>query len=145
MNAVVKEELQRWEHPKGSKIYIREIINLNGGDAYNGSYMVTIPSKVTGSGRKRRQFKTKAKAEKWASEEFSGSNKQGEDYFKLSPVLRRQLVAVAPLLKTHKLTLQEVVDFAVPRLRPEGGKMTVVELVKEMVASKQARPYSKRC
>jgi integrase len=139
MRAGTTEELQRWEHPKDSKIYIREIINLNEGDTYNGSYMVTIPAKVTGTVRKRRQFKTKAKAEKWASEECRGANKQGEDYFKLPPTLRRQLVEVAPLLKTHELTLQEVVDYAVPRLRPDGGKLTVSELVNEMVASKQTR------
>jgi integrase len=139
MKAVTENELQKWEHPKGSKIFIREIINLHDGEAFNGSYMVTIPGRVTGTGRKRRQFKDKGEAQEWASLEYKGAAKQGEDYFKATADERRQFVEVLPDLREKGLSLKEAVDFALPRLRPEGGSKTVTQLVTAMVASKQAR------
>ena len=139
MNATYTQRLKKWEHPKGSKIFIKEVINYHSGESFNGSYMVTIPSKVTGTLRKRRQFKEKVKAERWAREEFDGARKQGEDYFKTTAFERRQFVEILPELREKGLSLREVVDFAVPRLRPEGGEKSVAGLVEEMVVSKETR------
>jgi integrase len=139
MNAANTKGLKKWEFPKDSKIFIREVINLNCGQAYDGSYLVTIPAKVTGTTRKRQQFKDKDKAEEWANNEYSGIRKQGEDYFKATADERRQFVEVLPVLRDKGLNLREVVDFAVPRLRPKGGEKSVETLVLEMIASKEAR------
>lgn len=42
---------------------VGEILNLTNGQAFSGSYMVTIPAKRTGTVRKRRQFCSKEDAE----------------------------------------------------------------------------------
>ena len=139
MKATAANGLDKWECPKNSKIYIREIVNTHGGKAFEGSFMVTVPSKVTGTGRKRRQFKTKTEAERFATDEFRGAKKQGEEYFKATADERREFTEALPLLREKNLSLREAIEFALPRLRPEGGEKAVAELVGEMVASKEAR------
>ncbi len=64
--------LKGWEHPKGSGIKISEILNLNKGAAYGGSYLVVVPAKLTGTVRKRKQFKSKELAEDWAERQQLG-------------------------------------------------------------------------
>jgi integrase len=139
MKARDTKGFKKWEYPKSSKIWIREVINIHKGEAFNGSYQVTIPAKVSGSGRKRRQFKDLATAKRWASDEYRGVSKQGEDYFKTQAAERRQFVEIIPELREKGLTLREVVDFAVPRLRPKGGDKTVAALIEEMITSKETR------
>ena len=63
----------KWEHPKKSGIWIREILytqTFNGKEGTYSAYQITVPAKLTGSVRKRKQCKTKLEAEKFASMEF---------------------------------------------------------------------------
>jgi len=64
--------LQKWEYPKKSGIHIREILNTTGGDAFGASYMVTVPAKLTGKLRERKQFTRREDAEDWADKTFLG-------------------------------------------------------------------------
>ena len=118
---------------------MREIINTHSGTSYSSSHKVTIPTKLTGKRRQIRQFKDTKKAKKWANEVYDAARKQGTDYFHATDDERRQFVEILPDLRKAKLSLKEIVDFAIPRLRPEGGSKTVAELIDEMIKSKQAR------
>ncbi len=51
--------LKAWEHPKGSRITVTEIINRTRGEDFGGSYRVCIPVKFSGTKRILRQFPTK--------------------------------------------------------------------------------------
>jgi integrase len=131
--------LRSWEYPKKSGIRIREVLNATGGDAFGASYLVTVPSKLTGKLRDRRQFKVRQEAEKWASDTLAGCRKQGEDFFALSEDERREVAANLPELRKHGVSLTEAVRFAVKHLRPEGRTKTVQAVVTELVTSKEQR------
>jgi len=36
-------------YPKGSGIRVLEVINQNNGELYDGSFLVTVPAKLTGT------------------------------------------------------------------------------------------------
>ena len=73
-------QLRSWEYPRKSGIRIREILNTHGDVTFGASYTVTIPAKLTGRLRARKQFKTRTAAEAHATEKFRGYQKQGEDF-----------------------------------------------------------------
>ena len=131
--------LKSWIYPKKSGIRIREVLNATGGGAFGASYLVTIPSKLTGKLRERRQFKDRQDAEKWADDTFAGCRKQGTDFFALSDDERREVAANLPELRKHGVSITEAVRFAVKHLRPEGRTKTVREVVKDLVTSKEQR------
>ncbi len=139
MVAKPSEALKAWEFPKGSGIRIREVLNLHKGDAFSGSFLVTIPVKLTGKLRERKQFKTKEDAEDWAEKALQGSRKQGAGFFELSDEDRREVAVNIPLLRQHGLKLTEVVRFAIKRMRHEGRGKTVQQVVAELVQSKEQR------
>ncbi len=131
--------LKSWEYPKKSGIFIREILNATGGDAFGASYMVTVPAKLTGKLRERKQFTRRDAAEEWADKTFLGYRKQGEDFFALTEEERREVTANLPFLRQHGISVSEAVRFAVKHLRPEGRTKTVRQAVEELVASKAQR------
>jgi integrase len=131
--------LESWEYPKKSGIRIREILNATGGDAFGASYMVTVPAKLTGKLRERKQFPRRDAAEEWADKTFLGYRKQGEDFFALTEEERREVAANLPFLRQHGISVAEAVRFAVKHLRPEGRTKTVRQAVEELVASKAQR------
>ncbi len=131
--------LRSWEYPKKSGIRIREILNNHRGEAFGGSYLVTIPSKLTGKLRERKQFKSREEAEKWAGDSLTGFRKQGEDFFSASDDERREVAVALPLLRKHGISLGEAVRFAVKHLRPEGRTTTVADVVAELTNSKEQR------
>lgn len=139
MATATESPLKSREYPKKSGIRIRDVFNINDGDAFGGSYLVTVPSKITGRLRERRQFKDKTAAEKWADDIFNGYRKQGHDFFDISAQERQEVGASLPLLRKHGISIGEAVRFAVKHLRPEGTTKTVREIVAELVASKAQR------
>ena len=132
----MSDALKSWIHPKDSGIRIRPKSNTSGKKAYKISYAVTIPSKVTGGARIRKQFKEQSKAETWAEGQWTGSQKQGEVYFEATTAERNQFADVLPMLRAKGISLREAVEFALPRLRPVGGDKTLQEIVEELRASK---------
>lgn len=131
--------LKSWEYPKGSGIRIREVLNRHRGAAFGGSFLVTVPSKLTGKLRDRQQFKSKDAAEEWAEKTFTGYRKQGQGFFELTEEERRDVAANVPLLRKHGLKLAEVVQFAIKRMRSEGRDKTVQQVIDELVLSKEQR------
>ena len=131
--------LKSWEFPKKSGIRIREILNATQGDVFGASYLVTIPAKLTGRLRERKQFGTKEEAEDFAEKRLRGARQQGEDFFALTDEERRQVVACLPMLRERGITLSEAVRLAMKHLRPEAMTRTVGEIVAELKASKELR------
>lgn len=152
--------LRAWEHPKGSKIRIREIVNRKDGNVFHGSFQVVIPAEMTGNkgstSPKRKQFKELSKAEVWASEQWAASKKQGEDYFLASDSERRLFAESLPTIRNLKsgmmealkfverleaegLEISKVEKFAVRHLKPKGGIRSLGEVVEDLRISKELR------
>jgi integrase len=131
--------LKSWEYPKKSGIHIREILNATSGNRFGASYLVTVPARITGKLRQRKQFAERADAEEWADKTFLGYRKQGEDFFVVTDEERREVAANLPFLRQHGISLGEAVRFAVKHLRPEGRTKTVQQVIEELVASKGQR------
>jgi integrase len=134
--------LRKWEHPKKSGIWIREIVysqTFNGKQGIYSAFQVTVPNKITDAGRKRKQFKEKTEAQRWASDKFVGSRKQGKDYFKATDKERREFIEWIPKLRESDIHLGEALAFALKHMKPAGGERTVGQVVEELVASKKMR------
>ena len=131
--------LKSWEYPKKSGIRIREVLNATGGDAFGVSYLVSVPAKLTGRLRERKQFAKRVAAEEWADKTYLGYRKQGEDFFSLTEEEHREVTANLPFLRQHGISIAEAVRFAVKHLRLEGRNKTVRQAVEELVASKAQR------
>lgn len=132
----MSEKSDRIEHPKGSGIFIREKINTSGKDAYGSSFAVTVPVKVTGNARVRKQFKTLDEAKDYAQKQYDGRQAQGQAFFDATDQERREFGEVLPLLREAGISLRDAVSFAVPRLKPVGGDKTIEEVVAEIRADK---------
>lgn len=132
----MSNDTDRLEHPKGSGIFIREKINTSGTEAYGSSFAVTVPVKVTGKARIRKQFKTLDEAKEYAQKQYDGKEVQGKAFFDATDQERREFGEVLPMLRTAGISLRDAVHFAVPRLKPVGGDKTVEEVVEEIRADK---------
>lgn len=142
MPAKSDSALKKWEYPKKSGIWIREFVysqTFEGKQKTYSAYRVTIPAKLTGSLRKRKQCKTKDEAEKFASTQHKGIKKLGEEYFTASDDERKEFSYCLPRLREHGITLTQAVDFAIARLNPKGGERTVFEITNELIESKRIR------
>lgn len=111
-------------------------MNTSGTKAYGSSFAVTVPVKVTGGARKRKQFATLEKAQKFADDAWTGYCKQGHVYFDATTDERNQFASVLPKLRAAGIDLVEAIEFALPRLRPAGGDKTFTEVIDELRASK---------
>jgi integrase len=132
----VSKDAESIEYPPNSGIRIREKINTSGKDSYNTSYAVTVPVKITGGARLRKQFKSLESARKFAKEQYDGKEVQGRVFFSAKESERNEFVDLLPLLREAGITLREAVEFALPRLRPTGGDRTLTQVIEELRASK---------
>jgi integrase len=131
--------LKSWEYPKKSGIRIRWIQNATADDKFGVSFLVTVPGKLTGKSRQRKQFTERDAAQEWAKKMFLGCRKQGQDFFALTDEERREVAANLPYLRQHGISVAEAVRFAVKHLRSDGRTKTVRQVVKELVESKAQR------
>lgn len=134
--------LKRREHPKRSGIFIRDMAYghpTKDGHGLYTAYQVILPNQVTGTGRKRRQFKLLTKAEEWAEKMAEEIREQGTGYFRVTDQERSEIDACLPRLRELGITLTQAVDFALARLDPEGGHRTVDAIALEVIESKRLR------
>ena len=134
-----KKGFETLEYPKKSGVKIRPIFNAHDGDFFGASFLVTIPSKLTGGLRERKQFKGLVEAKKWADDIYSGYRKQGHDFFTLSAQERQEVGACIPLLRQHGISITEAVRFATKHIRPEGKTKSLRAVIEELKQSKQQR------
>lgn len=133
---------RKWEFPAKSNIWIREFAYTkkdNEKEYLYSAYQVTVPAKVTGTVRKRSQFKSKEEAQEWASSQHKGRKKQGELFFEATDLERREFSHILPKLREAGISLTEAADFAIKRLRPEGGDRMIEEVTNELLQLKQSR------
>jgi integrase len=149
MNEVSNPE--KIEFPKGSGITIRTIPNRTCGKNYGASHIVTVPGKVTGKGRDRRQFTTLQSAKEYARQACQGVSAMGGKFLDLEHEDRQQALSLLSAIKERggeaadvvadvqsalkalsgsALTLSQCVQFALPRLAPAKA-VTVAEAVTE--------------
>jgi site-specific recombinase XerC len=131
--------LKSWEYPKKSGIRIREILNATKGKGFGGSFLVTVPARITGRLRQRKQFAERLEAEEHADSVFRGFKQQGRDFFALTEAERRDVAAVMPKLRESGITIGDAARFALARMRPAGAGKRVADVVEELRASKQQR------
>src|SRR5262245_11264434 len=95
--------------PPGSGIRLRIITNATIHEGkrkdFGESYQVTVPAKITGGKRLRRQFDTREEAEIFANEQHKGTRALGQVFLQLDPADRQEAVAVLDLLRPKKLSL----------------------------------------
>ena len=128
--------LKAWEHPKGSRITVTEIINRTRGEDFGGSYRVCIPVKFSGTKRILRQFPTKEAAFIFAEQEFKGQQEYGARYFSLTAQQREDALLAFNLLRGTDIGIVKAVKFAVERLQPKAGEITVKGLLEEFLEEK---------
>jgi len=132
------------EVPKHSGIRVRKVQNRSGGACFGEAFKVEVPHRVTGRGRKRKQFNTYEAAEKFAFHEFRRYQKLGQDhaslFMDLSTAELFQLKTAWDEIGKHEdLSILEAVQFAIKRLRPHGGNKTFEEVCNELIESKELR------
>jgi integrase len=138
-----KNKLRRWEHPAGSGIRIREIINRNAGNDGGLSYRVTIPARMAGI-RQFKQFADVEKAEKWAKDQHDGAKKDGQKHFTLSSTQREDAVNAIALLEGTGLSLAQAVGLAKKHLHSASGKVTIKDAVNRLVTEKEGENLRER-
>jgi len=157
---MTKSKLKVWEFPLRSGIKIRQRLNNQKKDkSLTFSYRVSIPTKVSG---KRcihyKQFKEKADAEQWASQECRKYKEYGTEAQEIPLSQRIEAAEVFELIRPQGLTLRSiaehylellkkcnasglnldsVVDFGVSRLKPVGGHKTFTEVADELLNLKK--------
>jgi hypothetical protein len=115
---------EKEEYPKGSGINIRPIDNASEGKLFGISFQVVVPSKVSGKGRIRKQFKSEKEAKRYADKMFRGYRKDGESFFKLTDGERKEIGLMVPKLREKGISITEAIEYAINRLRPAGRLVT---------------------
>lgn len=133
-----RSKLKSWEHPAGSGIWVSHVQNRTGTESFGISYRVTIPAKLAGSRRVRKQFATQTDAEEFATTEQSRLLKHGQEGLILTPEQRREIQTAFEKLAPAGIGLLDAVLFALKHMRPEGGDRTVQQVVDELVATKKS-------
>ena len=134
----MSNDTDRLEHPKGSGIFIREKINTSGTEAYGSSFAVTVPVKVTGKARIRKQFKTLDEAKEYAQKQYDGKEVQGKAFFDATDQERREFGEVLPMLRTAGISLRDAVHFAV-----SSDETTISMKVRELQGDKSPSPCTR--
>lgn len=108
------------EYPKNSGISIRTIPNVTNGEAYGDSYLVTLPGKVTGKGRQRKQFTTLEAAKDFAAESFNGVREVGGRFIELEHEDRDASLRLLDAIKERGGKPQDIVDDVISALKGLG-------------------------
>lgn len=135
--------LRRWEHPAGSGIRVREIINRFNGADCGLSYRVTVPARMAGV-RQFKQFSTQDAAEKWAKEQHDAARRDGQKHFLLSPAEREDAISALALLEGTGLGLAQAATLAKKHLHVPTASVTVKDAVKRLVTEKESENLRER-
>ena len=140
----MKDTPTKLEFPKQSGVTIRAVANRTNGEAYGQGWLVTLPGKVTGNGRERKQFKTLQGAKDFASDSVAGVRAVGSKFIDMEHTDRDATLRLLNAIKERSSDAQDVVDdvisalksigsspirlnqcvtFSLPRLAPSAGVM----------------------
>jgi integrase len=116
-----ESESKSVEHPKGSGITIRAIVNRTGEQVFGESYIVTLPGKVSGKGRVRKQFRTLADAKAFAADSAKGVRAVGSKFVELDHGDRDATLRLLSAIKERGGDAQSVVDDVIASLKGIGA------------------------
>lgn len=111
------------EYPKSSgiKIYGRK----------NGSWVVRIPIKITGLFATRKTFPTIGKAKEYAQNEYNNYKLSGIGLRGLSQTQMSEVQLAIKRCEKADVSLTEAIDYALPRMKTKGTKISLSELIQE--------------
>jgi len=124
------------EHPTGSGIRINVITNRANGTDFNYSYLVRVPTKLTGKKRVRKQFPTLEKAKAFAEGQYHLSKRHGQATFNMTDEQRVDAVRALEILKGTKLTLEAAARYAHLRLQPDNGLYNVRDVADKILKTR---------
>lgn len=128
-------------------ITLKQETNRSQGAEFGESWRVSVPARVTGSGRIRKQFKTYSKGLLYCEGKADLSRASGKRAFVLNDAQREDAAAALRILGDLQLSLTEAAKFASKHLKPESGDITVRVLVDRILREKEReklRPASLR-
>lgn len=125
------------EHPKGSKIKIRKKEYRSGGNSFGSGWQVDISPKITGKKRDQSTFRTLEEAKSYAQRLWTNRQIAGRGLQDLSEKEIAEIMLLVPKVRKAGYNLQEVIEFALPRMKPKGGKKLLSEAVSELLELKQ--------
>jgi len=111
------------EYPKDSGITIRRIFNRTNGEVFGESYIVTLPGKVSGKGRVRRQFDSLASAREFAADSVKGVRAVGSRFVELDHGDRDATLRLLSAIKDRGGEAQDVVDDVIASLKAIGASV----------------------
>ena len=155
----MKDTPTKLEFPKQSGVTIRTVGNRTNGEAYGQAWLVTLPGRLTGNGRERKQFKTLQAAKDFASQSVAGVRAVGGKFIDLEHTDRDATLRLLDAIKERggggeaqdvvddviaalkgigasTLRLNQCVTFALPRLAPSAGVVSVLEAAESLKQSK---------
>jgi integrase len=118
-------------------ISIEQVTNRSKGADFGQSWLVIIPTKVTGNGRIRKQFKTYSKALNYAEGKADLARASGKRAFVLNDGQREDAAEALRILGGLQLSLTEAATLARRHLTPEGGDITLRALVDRILREKE--------
>jgi integrase len=124
------------EFPKASGIRIGAVSNKTNGKKFSFSYRVNLPAAMTGNGRVQKQFLSLRSAKDFASQQYQNARKHGHHVFSLTPDQLFDCSKALRLLEGADLRLEQIVEFALPKLKPEHEAVTVQQAVGLLLKAK---------
>ena len=124
------------EFPKASGIRIGAVSNKTDGKKFSLSYRVNLPAAMTGKGRVQKQFSSLCAAKDFASQQYQNARKHGHHVFSLTPDQLFDCSKALRLLEGADLRLEQIVEFALPKLKPEHEAVTVQQAVGLLLKAK---------
>jgi integrase len=116
---------------------MKSLKNRTKGSGFGRSWQVIVPAKVTGSARIRKQFKTHRAALLYAQGKADLARVSGERAFVLTDSQREDAFRALQVLRDLGLSLSGAAEFARKHLKPEGGDITLRELVERILREKE--------
>ena len=122
-------------------IRVRRGTNASGGEAYGYSWLVIIPSRVTGGKRIRKQFKSTESREAVDHAEGAANTAKetGQSGFQLTLEQLADAQHALKVLTPLGISLKEAAEEAVRHLRPAGGDITFAKLKDRLLAEKERK------
>ncbi len=139
MSKTTTSATSRIEYPAKSGIFIKEIVNASGGQEYGRSYMITVPSRVTGKLRLRKQLPTLDEARAWAGNQLRSGRTLGASFHGLTEDEQRKCMEALAILRPKGLDIVKAVEFAVPRMASEVSEVTSGQVVTELIESRSKK------
>jgi integrase len=119
------------EYPRGSNIKVRE--------RANGSYIVDIPKKVSGTARIRKTLPTQANAKEFARNRYDQFKRLGSGLLGLSDTERAEAVQAFEKCKRAGVSLMQALDEGIPILQSKAQDMSFSDVVQSRIAFKKQR------